>query len=373
MATQVTPRGSVSWVLFYRHRSRRRKMGLGPLRLIDVEAARQKRDEARRLLLEGQDPLAHRASRRAKKTAALTFFEAAERYIRETATKRKDEKSLAQWSMTLLGKTPEGEKTKFDYCRLLHGMSIADINTAAVLSVLKPIWQSKSETASRLRGRIEKVIDYAIVHGYAGDVDRNRPNPARWAGNLEHALPHKTEVAKVEHHASLPNAELPAFMATLRQRPGVAALALEFAILTAARSGEVRGATAGEFDLEAGVWIIPAERMKAGREHRVPLTGRTLELAAELAKGAAPDALVFPGQGGKPMSDMSLTAVLRRMGRGAVTAHGFRSTFSTWRAERTSFPREVAEAALAHVIGDKVEAAYQRGDLFQKRRGLMAA
>ena len=215
------------------------------------------------------------------------------------------------------------------------------------------------------------MIDYAVVHGYAGDVDRNRPNPARWKGNLEHALPHKTDVAKVEHHASLPYAKIAAFLADLRQRPGVGSLALELLILTAARSGEVRGATFGEFDLKARVWTVPKERMKAGREHRVPLTGRAVEIVAELAKGAKPDDLVFPGQGGKPMSDMTLTAVLRRMGRGDVTAHGFRSTFRDWCAEATSYPRELGEAALAHAVGDKVEAAYLRGSLFEKRRALM--
>jgi integrase len=371
---QVTPRGSVSWVLFYRYRGRRRKMGLGPLRLVDVKVARQKRDEARLLLLDGIDPLASRVTRRAKQTSALTFFEAARRYIEETAAKRKEGKSAEAWSMTLLGRSPEGERTKFNYCARLHGVSVGEIDSAMVIDVLKPIWSKKPQTASRLRGRIEKVLDYAVVHGLAGEVDRNRLNPAKWAGNLEHVFPHQGEVAKVAHHPALPYAELPDFVTELRRLPGVAARALEFAILTAARNGEVRGATFDEFDFDAKVWTVPAGRMKASREHRVPLSDRAVEIVAESAKDVRGVGFVFPGQRPlKPLSDMAARSVLDRMGRDGVTTHGFRSTFRTWAGERTSFQRETIEAALAHSVGDRVEAAYQRGDLFEKRVRLMQA
>jgi integrase len=233
--------------------------------------------------------------------------------------------------------------------------------------VLRPIWQEKPETANRLRQRIEAVLDYAAVQGA-----RSGPNPARWRGHLENVLPAPSKVRSVAHHAALDWRDLPEFMAQLSERAGVSARALEFLILTAARSDEVRGMRWGEVDLEAGLWTVPAARMKAAKEHRVPLTSSALRC---LGAPGARDALVFPSPvtADKPMSDMSLTAVLKKMGRDGITAHGFRSTFRDWAGETTHFPREVIEAALAHRLKDKAEAAYARGDLFAKRRDLMEA
>jgi integrase len=241
------------------------------------------------------------------------------------------------------------------------------VDTAAVLDVLRPIWAVKPETASRVRQRVEAVLDYAAATGA-----REGDNPARWRGHLDHLLAKPSKIKMVQHHAALDWREGPAFfMADLTRREGVAARALAFAVLMAARSGEVRGMTWREVDLDAAVWTVPAERMKAGREHRVPLAAAVLAL---LGEPGGPDDLVFPSpqRRGAPLSDMTLTAVLlRRMGRGELTAHGFRSTFRDWAGEATTHPREVIEAALAHRLRDKAEAAYARGDLFAKRRRLM--
>ena len=234
-----------------------------------------------------------------------------------------------------------------------------------VVKILEPIWNTKTETATRLRGRIESVLDWATVRGF-----RHGENPARWKGHLDKILPKPSKVTKVEHHVALPVDDIGAFMAELRKREGVAARALEFAILTAARSGEVRGATWSEIDLDSGVWIIPGERMKAGREHRVPLSEGAIKLLQALPRFGHTD-LVFVAPRGGMLSDMTMTAVMRRMEVDAVP-HGFRSTFRDWAAERTAYPRDVAEMALAHTIGDKVEAAYRRGDLFEKRCRMMA-
>jgi integrase len=234
---------------------------------------------------------------------------------------------------------------------------------------LKPIWNEKPETASRVRGRIESVVDWATACEY-----RQGENPARWRGHLENLLPKKTKVKRVEHHAALPYAELPAFMVALRQQDGIGAKALEFAILTAARTGEVIGARWAEIDLEARLWVIPPERMKAGREHRVPLSepaAAILQYMQKICQGG--DYVFTGGKAGRPLSNMAMLKLLKRMGRDDLTAHGFRSTFSDWCAERTSFASEVREMALAHVVGDRVEAAYRRGDLFAKRCELMAA
>jgi integrase len=240
------------------------------------------------------------------------------------------------------------------------------------MQVLEPIWRQKTETASRLRGRIESVLDYATARGW-----RAGENPARWRGHLDNLLPARGKIAKVEHHAALPWKEVSAFMTELAHQGGVAALALRFTILTAARTGEAIGATWKELDLTGAVWTVPAGRMKASREHRVPLSDAALAVlreAAQLRFDGSVDAPVFPGaKARKPLSNMAMLALLRRMGRGRdLTAHGFRSTFRDWCAEATSYPREVAEAALAHTLGDKVEAAYRRGDLMEKRRRLMA-
>jgi integrase len=239
------------------------------------------------------------------------------------------------------------------------------------MRVLEPLWREKTETAARLRGRIEAVLDYATARGW-----RTGENPARWRGHLANLLPAPSKIAKVEHHAALPWREIGAFMSAMANEEGISALALRFAILTAARTGEVIGARWSEIDMSEAVWTVPAGRMKAAREHRVPLADDALDALREVAKlrtNPKLDGFVFPGgKPGKPLSSMALLMLLRRMNRGDLTAHGFRSTFRDWCAEATNYPREVAEAALAHTLRDKTEAAYQRGDLMEKRRQLMA-
>jgi integrase len=246
------------------------------------------------------------------------------------------------------------------------------VDTGLVLKVLEPIWTAKPETASRVRGRLESILDFAKVRG-----DRDSENPARWRGHLDKLLPAHSKVREVEHHAALPYAELPAFLASLREQEGVAALAMEFLILTAARTGEGIGALWAEIDLFDKTWTVPAARMKRRREHRVPLSARALAVLDEMRlarDGNNGDAFVFPGgKVGKPLSNMAFLMLLRRMGRNDLTAHGFRATFKTWASERTSFQNEIVEASLAHAIGGKVEQAYRRGDLFDKRRKLMHA
>jgi integrase len=256
----------------------------------------------------------------------------------------------------------------------LGELPVAAIDTGLIVQVLDPIWTEKPETAARVRGRIEAVLDAATVRGF-----RQGPNPAQWKGNLAHILPARAEVRSVEHHAALAFDEIPQFLAELRDRPGMAACALQFAILTAARTGEVLGATWGEIDLDAKVWTVPARRMKAAREHRVPLSAAALAVLEKVQSLALmtdgkpdPAAPVFPGpRRALPMSNMTMLMLLRRMKRDDLTAHGFRSSFSDWAAERTAYPREVVEMALAHAVENKVEAAYRRGDLFDKRRELM--
>lgn len=247
-------------------------------------------------------------------------------------------------------------------------LPVGDIDEGLVLRVLEPIWRTKAETASRLRGRIESILDWATVRKY-----RQGDNPARWRGHLDTQLPAPGKIKPAVHHPALDYQQIGAFMADLGSREGMGARALEYAILTAARSGEVRGATWDEIDLEERVWTVPGARMKAGKEHRVPLSDAAVTLLRSLPR-LDDNEHVFPSERSRrPLSDMTLTAVLRRMGHGELTVHGFRSTFRVWAAERTNFPREVCEQALAHQLPDKVEAAYQRSDLFDKRRKLMEA
>jgi integrase len=361
---QVTERSkghvNESWVLRYAIGGKPRYMGLGRRAEVTVAQAREKCRELRQLIREGLDPIRHRDTQKAKNLAAqaelITFDDCAAQYIRQHQAGWRNPKHAAQWSSTI--KTYASPR--------IGKMSVADITTTHVMKVLEPIWQTKTETASRVRGRVESILDWATTCGY-----RQGDNPARWNGCLENLLPAPSKVRKVEHHAALPYADVPAFMAELRQREGVAALALEFTILTAARSGEVRLAAWSEMDVHKKTWTIPAERMKGGRGHVVPLCERTLEILESLrGQGSG---LVFPGQYDKPLSDMSLTAVLRRMGRGDLTAHGFRSSFRDWCGDETDFARETAEAALAHVVGDKAEQAYRRSDALEKRRRLMQA
>jgi integrase len=250
-------------------------------------------------------------------------------------------------------------------------LPVAAVGTAHVLAALQPIWQAKPETAARVRGRIEAVLDYAKTREW-----RDGENPARWRGHLSNLLPAPAKVAPVEHHAALPSRDIGAFMTALRRQAGVAARALEFTILTAARSGEVLGARWSEIDRDAAIWTVPAGRMKGGRDHRVPLSEPALAVLHGAAKLRTSNDVALPcfqaaARGGMQLSNMAMAMVLRRMQRNDLTVHGFRSSFRDWTAEATDYPREVAEAALAHVLGDKVEAAYRRGDLFDKRRRLM--
>lgn len=358
---RVTSPSARSWAFRYMRDKKAHEVGLGPYPAVSLAEARKRAAEARQLLAHGKDLLIERASAKAAQAAgvarAVTFKDAAERYIAAHKAGWKNAKHAAQWTTTLA-----------TYAYPLIGESpVQAIDTGLVLKVLEPIWTAKTETASRLRGRIESVLDWARVRGY-----RDGENPARWRGHLEQLLPARSKVQRVQHHAALPYAELPKFMAALRAQDGVSASALEFAILTVARTGEVIGAKWTEVDLKEKVWTVPAERMKADKDHRVPLSARAVEILQSMkALGSAE--FVFPGPNKKPLSNMALLMLLRRMGRKDITAHGFRSTFRDWAAEHTNFPAEVAEMALAHAVGDKVEAAYRRGNLFAKRRELMNA
>ena len=355
------------WILRYSLAGKRRDMGLGTFPAVSLAAARRKAEDARRLIVAGTDPMdaAKAEAAAAARGSVPTFEEAAGHYIASHRDGWRNPKHRQQWSNTLA-----------TYAFPVIGeMSVADVAVGDVLQILEPIWKDKPETATRLRGRIETVIDWAIAREY-----RTGDNPARWRGRLQQLLPAKAKIRRVEHHAALAWRDVGAFMKDLRARPAPAARALEFAILTAARGGEVRGATWGEVDLAGAVWNVPGERMKAGRDHRVPLSDDALAvLKSALAqhveitgKPPARDALIFEGgRRGRPLSENAFMMLLARMDRADITSHGFRSTFRDWAAEATAYPREVCESALAHTNKDKVEAAYMRGDLFEKRRRLM--
>jgi integrase len=362
---------NVSWLLRYQVGTKETWLGLGPLSLVDLVEARKRAREARLKLLDGLDPLAERQKEKAaKKLAALkvlTFKEAAESYIAANRDSWTNLKHYEQWNHSLR-----------DYVfPILGALPVGAIDTGLVLRVMEQriepalglpggtLWTARRETASRVRGRIESILDWAGVRGY-----RQGDNPARWKGHLQHALGDKAKV-QANHHAALPYAELPAFMTALRALEGSAARALQFAILTAARSAEVFGAKWDEIDLDAAIWTIPPGRMKGGREHKVPLA---LEAVALLKTLPREDEIVFVGsQPGAGLNSHAMVRVLRRLARNDLTVHGFRSSFRDWSAERTNFPREVAEQALAHTIGSAVERAYRRTDLFKKRAALMAA
>jgi integrase len=359
LALQVTSAGAKSWLLRMPIGGKRREMGLGPYPEVTLARAREKAREARELVRAGVDPIQRQreaaSALRAAAATALTFDDCAASYIKAHEASWRNVKHGQQWRNTL----------KAYVSPAFGGLLVRDVGLTHVLQVLEPIWTEKNETASRLRSRIELVLDWASARGL-----RSGPNPARWRGHLDKLLPKPSKVKSPEHHAAVPVGQAGAFMERLRQMDGMGARALEFAVLTAARSGEVRGAKWSEIDERAKVWIVPADRMKAGKEHRVPLSDAASALLKTLPRVGGSD-LLFPGPKGNTLSDMALTAVMRRMQVPAVP-HGFRSTFRDWAAERTNYPREVAEMALAHAIGDKVEAAYRRGDLFEKRRHLMA-
>jgi integrase len=359
---QVSASATKSWVFRFKEGGRLREMGLGPTHTVSLAEARQKALECRKARLEGLDPIQARRGKRIQAkldvAKAMTFAACAERYIASHKAGWRNPKHAAQWPATL-----------GTYVYPVFGsLPVQAVDVGLVMKAIEPIWTAKPETASRVRGRIESVLDWATARGY-----RQGENPARWRGHLENLLPKKSKVRRVEHHSALPYAEIAAFTAELRQQEGVAARALEFAILTAARTGEVIGAKWDEIDLGEPLWAVPAERMKAGKEHRVPLSDAAIAILEGMRKIRQGDHIFPGGKAGRPISNMAMLMLLRRMGRGDLTAHGFRSSFRDWAAERTTFPAEVAEMALAHAVSDKVEAAYRRGDLFQKRRQLSDA
>ena len=339
-----------------------RWMGLGPADAIKLAKARELARTARETVKLGGDPIeARREQRMAAKLETakrITFGKCAEDYIATHKASWKNKKHVAQWESTF-----EGEDAA---TTAINELPVAAIDTALVLNVLRPIWKSKPETASRVRGRIERVLAWATVSEY-----RRGENPARWRGHLAEMLPAKTKVHRVKHHKALPYAEIPQFMSELRERHNVSARALEFTILSATRTNESIGARWSEIDLKEKIWTIPGERMKSKRPHRVPLSDRALAILAAVPREGD---FVFPGgKANKPLSDMAMLELARGMIGNGYTVHGFRSSFRDWCKEQTNFPREIAELALAHVLADKSEAAYSRGDALDKRRQLMAA
>jgi len=357
---QVTEAGAKSWIFRFMLNGRAREMGLGPLHAVSLADARTRAAECRRLRADGVDPIEARKLERGKArlaaARALSFRDAADAYINAHQAGWRNAKHAAQWRSTL--ETYAGP--------VFGSLPVQDVDVSLIMKVLEPIWATKTETASRLRGRIEVVLDWATARGY-----RQGDNPARWRGHLGNLLPQPARVQRVKHHPALPYVEVGAFMGALRQQDGVAAGALQFLILTATRTSETIGARWAEVKLDHAIWTIPADRIKAGKEHRVPLSAPAMTIIERLNKLRQSD-FIFPGgKVKKPLSNMALLALLKRMGRADLTAHGFRSTFRDWAAECTNYPREVAEMALAHTVSDKVEAAYRRGDLFEKRRRMM--
>ncbi|MFZ4603347.1 MAG: tyrosine-type recombinase/integrase [Caulobacterales bacterium] len=355
----VSANGGRRWVFLFRWQGRRIEMGLGSARTVSLAEARKRAAAARAQLEARADPRLNGVTPAAPDEAPLpvvTFGACADDLVAAMAPSWRNEKHVAQWRMTL-----------DVYAAPIREKPVEAISTADVLSVLQPIWYAKPETASRLRGRIERVLDAAKARGL-----RSGENPARWRGHIDQLLP-AAEKLRRGHHAALPFADLPTFFKSLAERDAPSAQALQFLILTAARSGEVRLATCGEIDLTRSIWTVPASRMKSSREHRVPLAPAALALVEARVQAAPPEAILFPRTPkGERLSETAFQALLERMDRADITAHGFRSTFKDWASECTSYPNEVSEMALAHVIGDKTEAAYRRGDLFEKRRALMA-
>lgn len=357
---QITKTGVKSWLFRYMREGKARGMGLGPLRTVGLADARAKALDCRRQLLDGNDPLDKKKEQRVQQqiaaAKAITFEACATKFIEAHRASWKNAKHADQWTNTL---------TTYAY-PVFESLPVSTIDTTHVMKVLEPIWTTKSETAGRLRGRIESVLDWATVRGY-----RSGENPARLKGHLDTLLPRLSRVRKVKHHPALPYAELPAFMEALRSEEGIAARALEFLILTATRTNEVIGATWAELSVAERVWIIPADRMKMRKEHRVPLSDQAVAIIKAMEDVKQND-YVFPGaRYNKPLSNMAMLQLLERMKCSDITVHGFRSTFRDWAGETTHFPREVCEAALAHGLKDKAEAAYARGDLFVKRGALM--
>jgi integrase len=347
----VTPAGSKSWLFMWAREGKRREMGLGPYPDVGLSKARVRANECRQLVADGRDPIEER-----DREEAPTFGDAADDFIKTMKSEFRNAKHIAQWEMTLKV-----------YAKPIRAKTVDKITTEDVLKVLKPLWLEKPETASRLRGRIERVLDASKAQGH-----RAGENPARWRGHLDSLLPKRQKLSR-GHHAALAYSDVPAFMVALRAWLGTSARALEFLILTASRSGEVLLAKWEEVDMEAKIWTVPAERMKAGREHRVPLSATSFDLITRMHNQRVND-FIFPGmKKDRPLSVMSMAMLMRRMEYSAFTVHGFRSAFRDWAGDSTTFPREVAEAALAHTVGDETERAYRRSDALAKRRKLMDA
>ena len=339
------------WTFLYSLAGKQREAGFGPAAAVTLAEAREKAAGYRSMLAKGIDPLDAKKAGQEAALARKTFGQCADELIKSKQREWRSEVHAAQWRTTI-----------DDYCGPILDKPVDAIDTQAVLGVLQPVWGRIPETASRLRGRIEAVLDYAKANGL-----RSGENPAAWRGHLALILPKRQKLSR-GHHAAMPYGDLPEFIAKLRDTESVHALALEFLILTAARSGEVLGVTWDEIDFDAKVWVIPASRMKAGREHRVPLSARAMEILDRMASIRTGD-LVFPGQRRRrPLSGAAMGALVT-----GATLHGFRSAFRDWTGEETSFPREIAEQALAHATGDATERAYRRGDALEKRRGLMEA
>jgi integrase len=357
---QISAYGTKAWVSRYTLNGESREMGLGSLNTVSLAEAREAARECRKLIREGIDPISQRraekAARQLEGAKAMTFQQCAEDYVRSHGEAWRSIKHAAQWSRTL-------ESYAFP---VIGRLPVQAVDTALVMRILKPIWSTKTETATRVRGRIEVTLDAAKVLGY-----RSGENPARWRGHLDKLLPSPEKIRKIRHHPALPYNEMGAFMVKLRLRGAVAARGLEFLILTAARTSEVTGARWDEVDIAERIWTIAASRMKSRKEHRVPLSPDALSVLLAMSATRQND-FIFPGNRPQsPLSNMAFLQLLKRLERGDLTVHGFRSSFRDWTAERTSTPREVAEMALAHVVTDKVEAAYLRSDLFDKRRRLM--
>ncbi len=352
-----------SWLYRYQMNGRARQMGLGPFPDVPLSEAREEAQRCRGLVRSFIDPIEQKQQLKADaaaKAGVETFRKVAERYIAAHANSWSNPKHRAQWGATLA-----------TYVYPAFGnRSVAAVATGDVMRVIEPIWRTKPETAARVRGRIEAVLDYATARGW-----RHGDNPARWRGHVANLLPARSKVAPQQHHSALPWQEMSAFLRTIRAEAGTSPLALEFAILTAARTGEVIGAKWSEIDMAEATWTIPAERMKAKKEHRIPLSRPALAVLSKLLpnRPAEGDGFVFPGgKVGSAMSNMGMNMLLRRIKREDLTVHGFRSTFRDWVSETTAYPGDVAEAALAHTVKGRVEAADRRGDLFEKRRAMMA-
>jgi integrase len=368
LALQVSAFDTKAWVFRFMIAGRARKMGLGPLNTTSLAKARERAQKARDLLAEGIDPLeargANRVQKRVEAAKSMTFKQCADAYIKANRGGWKNDKHVAQWEATF-NETKRGKRVYPAATAVVNDLPVSAIDTGLVRKVLEPIWYETPETASRVRGRIERVLAWATVAGY-----RSGDNPARWTGHLKELLPSRAKLAGVEHHSAIPYRDMPSFMAELRAKHGTSARALEFCILTAARTGEVLGAKWAEIDLDAKVWIVPAERMKGGREHRVPLSDRALSVLEALPREGD---FVFPGQRpDRPLIHTAMLELVHVMRGKDGTVHGFRSSFRDWTAEQTAYPSEMCEIALAHAVGNRVEAAYRRGDMMEKRRRLMA-